>query len=86
MRSTKIKICGITDPEDARLAVRDTVFDDGRRLPTPRYARGKLLAEDTVRGPAIITQHNSTTVVPRGYAARVLSHGDILIGREGDRA
>lgn len=77
---------GRTDPADAHVGTRDTVFDDGQRLPTPRIARDKLLAEDTVRGPAIITQHNSTTVVPPGYVARVLSHGDILIGREGARA
>ncbi len=77
---------GRSDPAEAYLGVRDTVFDDGSRLPTPRYARDKLLAEDTVRGPAIITQHNSTTVLPLGYLARVLSHGDILIRREGASA
>ncbi len=72
---------GRSDPEAARTNVRDTVFDDGSRLPTPRYAREQLLAEDTVRGPAVITQHNSTTIVPSGYVARVLSHGDIVIAR-----
>ena len=77
---------GRSDPADAHTTTRDTVFDDGQRLPTPRVARGKLLAEDTVHGPAIITQHNSTTVVPPGYIARVLSHGDILIRREGASA
>ena len=77
---------GRGDPADAHLGVRDTVFDDNSCLPTPRYARDKLLAEDTVRGPAIITQHNSTTVLPPGYLARVLSHGDILIRRKGSSA
>ena len=72
---------GRTDPDEARSFVRETVFDDGQALPTPRYARGKLLADDIVRGPAIITQHNSTTIVPPGYTARVLSHGDITISR-----
>ncbi len=70
---------GRTDPEDACLYVSDTVFDDGQKKPTPRYERDKLLAQDIVKGPAIITQHNSTTIVPPGYVAAVLGHGDIRI-------
>ena len=38
---------GRGDPADALLYTRDTVFDDGQALPTPRYARDRLLAEDT---------------------------------------
>ena len=72
---------GRTDPADARLYVRDTVFDDGVANPTPRYARGKLLADDRVAGPALIVQHNSTTLVPPGYVATVLSHGDMRVAR-----
>jgi N-methylhydantoinase A len=72
---------GRSDPADALQYVRDTIFDDGRTIATPRYARDRLLAEDSVQGPAIITQHNSTTVVPPGYVARVLSHGDIVLSR-----
>lgn len=72
---------GRKDPEEARLYVRDTIFDDGKPTPTPRYARGKLLDGDTVAGPALIVQHNSTTLVPPGYLASVLSHGDIRVAR-----
>ena len=81
LRLPEIAHGGRSDPAEALAYTRDTVFDDGRPLPTPRYARDRLLAEDTVRGPAIITQHNSTTIVPPGYGARVLSHGDIVIAR-----
>jgi N-methylhydantoinase A len=73
---------GRINPKDALLYVRDTVFDDGRVLPTPRYARDKLLADDKVLGPAIITQQNSTTILPPGTLARVLGHGDIVICKE----
>ena len=52
-----------------------------KATPTPRYDRMKLLAADTVSGPAIITQHNSTTIVPPGFAATVLGHGDLRIAR-----
>ena len=72
---------GRHNPAEALMYVRDTIFDNGQSCPTPRYARAKLLAEDTVTGPAIITQHNSTTIVPPGYIARMLSHGDLLIAR-----
>ena len=42
-----------------------------------------LLADDVVSGPALIVQHNSTTLVPPGYSASVLSHGDMRIARLG---
>lgn len=72
---------GRTDPADAKLYTRETVFDDGKAYATPRFARGKLLADDKVSGPALIVQHNSTTLVPPGYAATVLSHGDLRVAR-----
>lgn len=72
---------GRSNPSDALLYTKDTVFDDGSSTPTPRYDREQLLAMDTISGPAIITQHNSTTIVPPGYLATVLGHGDILIER-----
>ncbi len=81
LRLPEIAHGGRSNPSEAKMYVRQTVFDDGQALDTPRYARDRLLAEDTVQGPAIITQHNSTTIVPPGYIARMLSHGDILIGR-----
>jgi N-methylhydantoinase A len=60
---------------------RETVFDNGATANTPRLDRSKLLADDVLNGPAIITQHNSTTIVPPGYRARVLAFGDIHISR-----
>ena len=71
---------GRTNPTDAILYSRKTIFDDGRSHDTPRYLRGKLLADDRVTGPAIVIQHNSTTLVPPHYAAQVMRYGDILIG------
>jgi N-methylhydantoinase A len=72
---------GRSDPAAARLYMRETIFDDGSAVPTPRYQRSKLLNGDTVNGPALIVQHNSTTLVPPGYRAAVLSHGDMHIVR-----
>jgi N-methylhydantoinase A len=72
---------GRKDPAEAKLYTRETVFDDGKAYATPRFNRGKLLADDTVSGPALIVQHNSTTLVPPGYVATVLSHGDMRVAR-----
>jgi len=72
---------GRANPKDAQLYIRKTVFDDGVEVDTPRYDRMKLLADDTVAGPALITQHNSTTLVPPGHTATVLGHGDMRIAR-----
>ena len=69
------------NPAAAKFYIRNTVFDDGKSAPTPRYDRAKLLAGDAISGPALIVQHNSTTLVPPGYAAAVLSHGDIRIAK-----
>lgn len=76
---------GRHDPDDAVLYRRPTVFDLGKNLSktldTPRYARERLLAADRVSGPALIVQHNSTTLVPPGYVATVMTFGDMVIGR-----
>ncbi len=73
---------GRENPAEARLYVRDTVFDDGQAVATPRFDRGRLLADDSVTGPALIVQHNSTTLVPPKYRATVLGHGDIRLVRQ----
>ena len=69
------------NPVSAKLYVRETVFDDGKSVKTPRYDRSKLLAGDKITGPALIVQHNSTTLVPPKYKAIVLGHGDIHLSR-----
>ena len=72
---------GRTNPGEAVLYRRRTVFDDGQALETPRYRRHMLLADDRVVGPALVIQHNSTTIVPPGYVATVMDYGDMLISR-----
>ena len=81
LRLPRLERGGRTDPPEARLRTGRTIFDDGIAVDTPRYDRTKLLAEDTVSGPALVTQHNSTTLVPPGHTATVLGHGDIRIVR-----
>ncbi len=70
------------DLSPALLYVRPTTFDDGKTVATPRYDRDKLFAGHVVPGPAIILQHNSTTLVPPGFTASVHRSGNIHIARE----
>jgi N-methylhydantoinase A len=72
---------GRQHPGEALMYRRRTVFDDGTALDTPRYARDRLRRDDRVSGPALVIQHNSTTIIPPGYLATVMRFGDILIGR-----
>ncbi len=85
MALPKLETGGARNPDHARLYTRRTVFDDGEARDTPRYLRAKLLADDVIEGPALVVQHNSTTIVPPGYVATVMTYGDILISREGAR-
>lgn len=77
----KLETGGHRNPGHAILYSRRTVFDDGQALETPRYVRDKLLADDRIFGPALVIQHNSTTIVPPGYVATVMAHGDMLVSR-----
>ncbi|MVA36299.1 hydantoinase/oxoprolinase family protein [Agrobacterium vitis] len=70
---------GRTDPAEAKAYSRPTVFDDGIKRDTPRYERGKLKAGDMLNGPAIVIQHNSTSLVPPGYVASVATHGTLHV-------
>jgi N-methylhydantoinase A len=73
---------GSVRPDDrALMFVRRTTFDDGATYDTPRYDRSRLLAGNTLDGPAIVVQRDSTTLVPPGYRARVVSNGNIHINR-----
>ncbi len=67
----------------ALMFVRKTTFDDGRTLETPRYDRTRLYAGDKVEGPAILVQHDSTTLVPPGYVAETLEYGNTRVHRVG---
>jgi N-methylhydantoinase A len=68
---------------DALLYSRPTTFDDGETLDTPRYDRGMLRAGHRIAGPAILIQHNATTLLPPGYVADVAEFGNLHIQRAG---
>ncbi len=44
---------------------------DGRETPTRFYVRQRLLPGNRLRGPAVIVEYSSTTLLPEGFEARV---------------
>jgi len=49
------------------------------RVPTRYYDRAALTAGNRLEGPAIVSQYDSTTVIPPGVGARVDGSGNIVI-------
>ena len=59
------------------------VFDSkaGKLLPTPVYWRFDLAAGATFKGPAIIAEHETSTLVASGFTARIDTAGYIHLER-----
>ena len=65
-------------PEKAVLATRAVIFEQ-ERVETPIIDRDRLLSENRINGPAIITEYSSTIVIPPFAEARVDEFGNIII-------
>jgi len=69
---------GNGDPIDAK--IRDhTLWMDGAEQAAVIYDRSKLKQGDTIPGPAIVTEMDSTTLIETGCVAIVDAAGNILI-------
>jgi len=78
--ATKLET-GDGDPSAAK--IRDhTLWMDGREQAGAIYDRAKLRQGDTIPGPAIITEMDSTTLIESGCVATIDSAGNILINPE----
>lgn len=69
---------GNGDPSAAKIR-NHTLWMDGAQHDAVIYDRAKLLQGDTIPGPAIITEMDSTTLVETGCVATVDAAGNILI-------
>ena len=83
-----LKVAAIDQATDQNVAAallysRATTFDDGQVLDTPRYDRGRLRAGHRIAGPAILIQHNSTTLLPPRYVAEVAEYGNLHLRHVG---
>jgi N-methylhydantoinase A len=72
---------GDGDPAAARLYDQE-VWMDGRTQSATIYDRSKLRAGDKVRGPAVVTEMDATTLILSGHIAEVDTTGNILINPE----
>jgi N-methylhydantoinase A len=66
---------------DAAIGRRQVVFD-GEEHSTEVVRRDLLRPGERHRGPTVIEEDGSTTVVPPGYAVAVDDHGNLLITKE----
>ncbi len=66
--------------EDARIGTRD-VHLGGAFVATPVYLRERLVAGQRLPGPATIEESGSTTIVPPGWTATVVGHGELMLER-----
>ena len=71
---------GGADPSPA-LTGRTAIHHANRRVEASVFDRTRLRAGNVVRGPAIVTQMDSTTLVLPDYRGVVDIHGNILIDR-----
>jgi N-methylhydantoinase A len=66
---------------DARIDERPAYFAPRGFVATGIYERARLPLGARVRGPAIVEQADTTTVIPPGYAAVVDPSGNLRIRR-----
>jgi N-methylhydantoinase A/oxoprolinase/acetone carboxylase beta subunit len=68
------------DGGDPLLGEGESVFG-GTSYPTRYYERARLPAGQTIDGPAVIFQRDTTTVVPPGWRARGDDSGSLILTR-----
>jgi N-methylhydantoinase A len=69
---------GDEDPA-AALRTKQAIWVEGGEVEASVYDRARLEAGNVVRGPAIVTEMDSTTLVLPGHAATVHPGGSLLI-------
>jgi N-methylhydantoinase A len=76
---------GRAAPPKAAFTGKRKVFFDGKFRDTPTYRRADLLAGNKFKGPALIEEHASTTVLMTGDALEVDAYGNLVIAVAGAR-
>ncbi|WP_420562622.1 hydantoinase/oxoprolinase family protein [Thalassobaculum sp.] len=65
--------------DGAREATREVWFEQGGWQATPVYRRERLPEGAALKGPAIVAQFDSTTVIEPGQSARLDDFGNLLV-------
>jgi N-methylhydantoinase A len=66
-------------PKQAQTGSRKAFFQEVGLVETPTFTRTELLAGNRIRGPALIEEHASTTVVLPGDSVEVDALGNLII-------
>jgi N-methylhydantoinase A len=74
----KVKRGTAVPPTAAQSGKRRAYFDGGFRM-APTFRRAALLAGNKIKGPALIEEHASTTVLMPGDACEVDAWGNLVI-------
>ncbi len=72
---------GNSNPEKAKIEVREIFLKDNY-VEASIYRKSKLCANNIIKGPSIIEQFDSTTLVSEGWNAEVKSDGHLLLKKE----
>jgi N-methylhydantoinase A len=70
--------------DDPQTGTRQAYFEDAFHE-TPVYDRERLCVDETVNGPAILEQNESTTVIPPSWTGSVGENGAVVLRKEGNR-
>ena len=60
------------------------VWFGGERRTAPLFERDRLLAGETLTGPAVIAQSDTTSCIPDGFTGTVDAHGNIVLTWDGE--
>ena len=77
VQGTKL-VKGKADPSAARIA-EHKMYVEGKDRKGTLYERAKLKAGNVIKGPAVVLEMDSTTVILPGHAAKVDEFGNLLI-------
>lgn len=72
---------GDSNPENAKIGLREVFLKDNF-IKVAIYNKSRLYANDIIKGPSIIEQADSTTLVNEGWYAEVKSDGHLLLKKE----
>jgi N-methylhydantoinase A len=65
--------------ENSCIGFRDVWYEESGYIKTPIYSRERLSCEDEIKGPAIIEQMDSTTVLLPGMIGKISLNGTLII-------
>ena len=71
---------GTSNPKDAQTGTRE-VFLNQKWIEVDIYQRSRFKTNNIIKGPSIIEQNDSTTLIGVGWVARVKDNSHLLVRR-----